>query len=40
MRFIVGEVLAALLSIHEMGFAYFDLKPENVLITASGEMKC
>ena len=38
-RFILGEVVAALLFLHEMGFAYNDLKPENVLITEVGHIK-
>jgi len=35
----VGEVVAALLYIHEMGFSYNDLKPENLLVTALGHIK-
>ena len=31
-RFVVGELVAALYSIHELGFVYVDLKPENVLL--------
>lgn len=38
-RFIVGEVLAALSSIHSKGFVFADLKPENVVLTASGHAK-
>jgi len=38
-RFIIGEVVAALNSIHELGFIYGDLKPENVLITQLGHVK-
>jgi len=38
-RFIVGEVVTALNSIHELGFIYGDLKPENVLITQLGHIK-
>lgn len=38
-RFIVGEIAAALLSLHDMGFSYNDLKPENVLITELGHVK-
>lgn len=38
-RFVVGEVAAALLSVHELGIVYMDLKPENVLVTASGHVK-
>lgn len=38
-RFILGEVVAALHSIHESGFSYNDLKPENILVTALGHIK-
>lgn len=38
-RFVIGEISAAILSIHELGFAYNDLKPENVLITETGHLK-
>ena len=38
-RFVLGEVCAALLHVHELGFSYNDLKPENVLITALGHIK-
>jgi serine/threonine protein kinase len=38
-RFVIGEVVAALASIHEMGFLYGDLKPENVVITEPGHIK-
>lgn len=38
-RFVVGEVTSALASIHEIGLGYFDLKPENVIITESGHIK-
>jgi len=38
-RFVVGSVLAALLSIHEIQLVFGDLKPENVLITAAGHLK-
>ena len=38
-RFVLGEVSAALLSLHDMGLAYNDLKPENVLITDVGHVK-
>ena len=38
-RFVVGELVAALHSIHEMGMVYVDLKPENVLVTESGHVK-
>ena len=35
----MGEVSAALIHIHELGFAYNDLKPENILVTALGHVK-
>ena len=38
-RFIVGEVVAAVSTLHELGFSYGDLKPENVLITEIGHIK-
>lgn len=38
-RFIMGEVASALASIHDLGFVYGDLKPENVLITETGHIK-
>lgn len=38
-KFVVGEVVAALGSIHDAGFVYGDLKPENLLITESGHVK-
>lgn len=38
-RFVVGEVIAALKSVHDAGFVYGDLKPENVVITESGHVK-
>ena len=38
-RFVVGQAAAALLSIHDNGFAFNDLKPENLLITALGHIK-
>jgi serine/threonine protein kinase len=38
-RFVVGEVCAALLSVHELGLAFNDLKPENVLVTEVGHVK-
>ncbi|CAN0551543.1 unnamed protein product, partial [Ectocarpus sp. 8 AP-2014] len=38
-RFVVGEVVAALCSIHDNGFVFGDLKPENILITESGHIK-
>ena len=36
---VLGEVVAALLSIHDLGLAFNDLKPENVLITKEGHIK-
>eukprot|EP00590_Aulacoseira_subarctica_P003129 CAMPEP_0172422308 /NCGR_PEP_ID=MMETSP1064-20121228/8470_1 /TAXON_ID=202472 /ORGANISM="Aulacoseira subarctica , Strain CCAP 1002/5" /LENGTH=679 /DNA_ID=CAMNT_0013163111 /DNA_START=59 /DNA_END=2098 /DNA_ORIENTATION=+ len=38
-RFVIGEVVAALNSVHDVGFVYSDLKPENILITESGHAK-
>lgn len=38
-RFIIGEVVAALASIHDMGLVYSDLKPENIVITEPGHIK-
>lgn len=38
-RFVMGEIVAALCSIHDAGFVFGDLKPENVLITESGHVK-
>jgi serine/threonine protein kinase len=38
-RFVIGEVISALHYIHELGFVYADLKPENVLITELGHLK-
>jgi serine/threonine protein kinase len=38
-RFVVGELVAVLSSIHDLGFVYGDLKTENVLITETGHIK-
>ncbi len=38
-RFLIGEVVAALSSIHDAGFVYGDLKPENIVLTTSGHAK-
>ncbi len=38
-RFVTGEVLAALAAIHDEGFVFGDLKPENVYITETGHVK-
>lgn len=35
----LGEVCAALLSLHALGLAFNDLKPENVLLTEVGHVK-
>ncbi len=38
-RFLIGEVVAALGSIHDAGFVYGDLKPENIVLTTTGHAK-
>lgn len=38
-RFFLGEVIAALSAIHQIGFVYADLKPENVVVTSTGHAK-
>jgi Protein kinase domain len=38
-RFILSELVTALLSIHSIGLSYNDLKPENILITEMGHVK-
>ena len=38
-QFVIGEIVAALCSIHDAGFVFGDLKPENCLITESGHVK-
>jgi serine/threonine protein kinase len=38
-KFVMGEIASALASIHDLGFVYGDLKPENVLITETGHIK-
>lgn len=38
-RFVIGSVVAALQSIHDAGFVYADLKPENIMLTAAGHIK-
>jgi serine/threonine protein kinase len=38
-RFVIGEVVAALASIHDIGLVYADLKPENIVITETGHLK-
>jgi len=38
-QFVVGEILAALTSIHSKGFVFADLKPENVVLTKNGHAK-
>lgn len=38
-RFVMGEIVAALASIHELGLIYADLKPENIVITEQGHAK-
>ena len=38
-RFVLGEICAGLLAVHELGFSFNDLKPENILITQLGHVK-
>ena len=38
-RFVTGELVAALTSIHNLGLVYGDLKPENIVITELGHVK-
>lgn len=38
-RFFIGEVVAALCAIHEAGFVYSDLKPENIVVTSTCHAK-
>jgi serine/threonine protein kinase len=38
-RFVIGEVVAALRSVHDAGLVFGDLKPENIVITESGHVK-
>ena len=38
-RFLTGEVMSALRHIHELGYVYGDLKPENVLVHKNGHVK-
>jgi serine/threonine protein kinase len=38
-KFLMGEVVAALSSIHDKGFVYGDLKPENIVLTTTGHAK-
>lgn len=38
-RFYLGETIAALNAIHQIGFVYADLKPENIVITSTGHAK-
>eukprot|EP00538_Stauroneis_constricta_P012587 CAMPEP_0119546228 /NCGR_PEP_ID=MMETSP1352-20130426/733_1 /TAXON_ID=265584 /ORGANISM="Stauroneis constricta, Strain CCMP1120" /LENGTH=1198 /DNA_ID=CAMNT_0007590907 /DNA_START=24 /DNA_END=3620 /DNA_ORIENTATION=- len=38
-RFVIGEIVAGLSSVHDMGLVYGDLKPENVVITETGHIK-
>lgn len=38
-RHIAGELVAAMAAVHELGFAFGDLKPENVLLTGAGHAK-
>jgi len=38
-QFVIGEIVAALYYIHDLGFTYGDLKTENILITETGHIK-
>lgn len=38
-RFVMGEIVAALSSIHDLGLVYGDLKPENIVISETGHVK-
>ncbi|CAM9295028.1 unnamed protein product [Chrysoparadoxa australica] len=38
-RFVMGEVVAGVLSLHNEGFVYGDLKVENILVTEAGHIK-
>ena len=38
-RFVVGEIVAAVADVHSRGFAFGDLKPENIVLTSSGHAK-
>jgi serine/threonine protein kinase len=38
-QYVIGEVVASLHSIHELGLVYVDLKPENILITEGCHVK-
>lgn len=38
-RFFLGETIAALTAIHDIGFVYGDLKPENIVVTSSCHAK-
>ena len=38
-KIVIGEIATALVTVHECGFVYGDLKPENVVITATRHIK-
>ena len=38
-KIVVGEIATALVTVHESGYVYGDLKPENVVITATRHVK-
>ena len=38
-RFVVGEVAAAISYVHQRGYSYNDLKPENVLLDSDGHVR-
>ena len=38
-RFYIAELVEALAALHQMGYIHRDVKPENMLISASGHIK-
>jgi len=38
-RFVIGQMVAAVSEVHRLGFAFGDLKPENIVLTESGHAK-
>jgi len=37
-RFFIAEIILGLEALHEMGFVHRDLKPDNILVTATGHL--